>query len=171
MERMIACCGLDCAACEAYIAQQNDDNELRRKTADLWGRQLDVEVDPAGISCDGCLNSGQHLDDCGMCGIRKCCLEKGLSNCAECDQYICDTLHNGLTFLSEVLEMGPMDELEAKKNLFSIRAGKCPCVFSVRRAKRLKSQIRPAWRAKNKSGHFFSYMHLLSYAQFSSACR
>jgi hypothetical protein len=124
MAKIIACCGLECSACAAYIATQENNDALRRETAELWGRQLDVAVDPESIACDGCLSSGRHLDYCGICGIRQCCMEQNIPNCAHCDQYICDTLAKGLTFLSEVLEMGPMDELEAKKNLESIRAAK-----------------------------------------------
>jgi hypothetical protein len=123
MKKMTACCGLECTACAAFIATQEDNEELRTETAALWGRQLDVEVDPQSISCDGCLSNGRHLDYCGMCGIRKCCLEKNIQNCAQCDQYICDTLAKGFEFLSEVLEMGPLEELEAKKNLDALRAG------------------------------------------------
>ena len=33
MEKMIAYCGLDCAACEARIATVQDDSALRRKFA------------------------------------------------------------------------------------------------------------------------------------------
>jgi len=122
MKKNIACCGLDCQTCDAFIATRNDDNELRRTTAELWGRQLDVPVDPASINCDGCQQTcGHHLDYCAMCAIRACCLDKNFATCAECDEYVCERLQNGFHFLSEILEMGPIDELEAKKNLESLR--------------------------------------------------
>jgi hypothetical protein len=121
MEKIIACCGLECTACAAYIATQENNETLRKETAELWGRQLDVEVDPKSIACDGCLSSGRHLDYCGLCGIRKCCMKKNIHNCAPCNQYMCETLRNGHQFLSEVLEMRPVDELEATKNLEALR--------------------------------------------------
>ena len=121
MEKIIACCGLECTACAAYIATQENNEALRKETAELWGRQLGVEVEPESISCDGCLSSGRHLDYCSICAIRKCCMEKNILNCGHCDEYMCETLLQGLTFLSEVLEMGPLGDLEAKKNLDAIR--------------------------------------------------
>jgi len=37
-DEMLAYCGLVCTDCNAYIAKQNDDDELRRKTAEEWSR-------------------------------------------------------------------------------------------------------------------------------------
>ncbi len=54
MKKKIACCGVDCAACDAYVATLNNDDELRRTTAERWARQLDVPVEPEYINCDGC---------------------------------------------------------------------------------------------------------------------
>ena len=36
MRPNIACCGLDCEQCDAYIATLDDDQALREKTAKLW---------------------------------------------------------------------------------------------------------------------------------------
>ena len=36
MDRRIAYCGLDCEACDAYLATIRDDQALREKTAALW---------------------------------------------------------------------------------------------------------------------------------------
>lgn len=122
MKNMIACCGVDCAACDAYMATRNNDDDLRRSTAKRWARQLDVPVEPEYINCDGCQQTdGHHLDYCAMCGIRTCCLERGLETCAACDEYVCERLQTGFKFLSEVLEMGPLDTLEAHKNLDALR--------------------------------------------------
>lgn len=122
MKKMIACCGIDCAACDAYVAARTDDDGLRRATAGRWARQLDVPVEPASINCDGCQQEdGRHLDYCAMCGIRACCAEKNLATCAECADYVCERLQRGFEFLSGILEMGPIDELEARKNLEALR--------------------------------------------------
>ena len=123
MEKMIACCGVDCAICDAYVATRNNDDELRRTTAERWARQLDVPVEPEYINCDGCQQTdGRHLEYCAICGIRTCCLEKHHMTCAECDEYVCERLQTGFEFLSEVLEMGPLNELEAHKTLDALRA-------------------------------------------------
>ena len=36
MKERIGYCGLDCAACDAYLATIHDDQTLREKTAKLW---------------------------------------------------------------------------------------------------------------------------------------
>jgi len=96
-----ACCGLQCTACAVYIATQDNNDELRKETAALWGR---------------------HLDYCTIC-IRQCCIEKNIQNCTFCSEYPWVTLDSGHVFLSEVLEMELRDELEAEKNLDPIRTG------------------------------------------------
>lgn len=122
MNKMIACCGVDCAACDAYVAKRNNDDELRRTTAERWARQLDVPVEPEYINCDGCQQTGgQHLGYCAICGIRTCCLEKQHTTCAECSEYVCARLQRGFEFMSETLEMGPLSELEAHKTLDALR--------------------------------------------------
>ena len=122
MKKMIACCGVDCAACDAYVAKRNNDDELRRTTAERWARQLDVPVEPRSINCDGCQQAdGRHLEYCAMCGIRACCFEKQHATCAECSEYVCERLQTGFIFLSETLEMGPLDRLEAHKTLDALR--------------------------------------------------
>ncbi len=122
MKKMIACCGVDCATCDAYVATLNNDDALRRTTAERWARQLDVPVEPEYINCDGCQQTnGRHLGYCDICGIRTCCLEKQHTTCAECDEYVCERLQTGFEVLSEVLEMGPLSELEAHKTLDALR--------------------------------------------------
>ena len=36
MEKVISCCGINCAGCDARIATLTDDNDLRAKTAEKW---------------------------------------------------------------------------------------------------------------------------------------
>jgi len=40
MEKIISCCGLDCAACEARIATLANDDKLRAETAEKWMKQF-----------------------------------------------------------------------------------------------------------------------------------
>ena len=44
MKKLIAYCGLDCEKCDAYIATQNDDQALRKKTAELWTQLNGMEL-------------------------------------------------------------------------------------------------------------------------------
>ena len=44
MNKLIACCGLDCEGCDARIATLKNDDELREKTAALWSQLNGVEI-------------------------------------------------------------------------------------------------------------------------------
>ena len=112
METMISRCGLECTQCPAFIARVEDNDELRRKTAEEWSKQFNMTVPPERINCDGCLSEGVHSQYCEMCEIRKCGKEKGLTSCAFCGDYACEKL-------GKVLDMAP----ECKKWLDGIRSG------------------------------------------------
>ena len=97
MEKMVAFCGIVCTECPAFLATQKDDEEERRKVAQLWSKQFNTEIKPEAINCDGCLAEGGRLVEyCRICEIRKCGLEKEVKNCAFCDEYACDKLENFL---------------------------------------------------------------------------
>lgn len=93
MERMVAYCGLICTKCPAYIAKKENNDELRKKTAEEWSKQFNQKITPESINCDGCLApDGVLIQYCNICEIRKCGLEKKVENCAFCDDYICEKL-------------------------------------------------------------------------------
>ena len=81
----IAYCGLDCEACEAYIATKNDDDGLRRKVASLWSELNGVDITPDMINCDGCRADGAKTPYCeSLCEIRRCAMGRGLETCGAC---------------------------------------------------------------------------------------
>lgn len=93
MEKLIACCGLDCIVCPAYIATQKDDKEGLAKTAKQWTEQFGTDVRPKDVVCDGCNTpSPKKASYCNICEIRLCCIGKDLENCAACSEYICEKL-------------------------------------------------------------------------------
>jgi hypothetical protein len=107
----IACCGLDCDQCPAYVATQKNDDALRAETAKKWSAQFNAKISPSDINCDGCQSDSERLfSHCSICEIRKCCREKKLSTCARCPEYPCDKL---AAFLANVPT--------AKANLEAIR--------------------------------------------------
>jgi hypothetical protein len=111
MERMIACCGLVCSECPAFIATQKNDFAEKVKVAKIWSEMYKSEIKPEDINCDGCLaKTERHIAYYSTCEIRKCASEKNLKNCAYCDDYPCSKLN-------EFLNMAP----EAKTNLEGIR--------------------------------------------------
>jgi hypothetical protein len=90
---MIACCGLDCSKCEARAATLEDDDVKRADVAKKWSVMYNSDIKPEQINCTGCRVEGIKFHYCeNICGIRKCCMARGFGTCAECGDYICDTL-------------------------------------------------------------------------------
>ncbi len=112
MDKIIAFCGLTCTECPAFIATQKDDDEERKKVAEMWSKEFNEEVKPEDINCDGCLTEegGRVFNYCKTCEIRKCGQEKEVKNCAYCDDYACEKL-------TKFFDMAP----EAKTALAEIR--------------------------------------------------
>lgn len=97
MAKMLSMCGLDCAACPAFLAHRTNDEALRARTAGEWSKQFGVELKPADINCVGCLKvKGVHIGHCTVCEIRKCGLGRKVKNCALCSDYPCETIGNFL---------------------------------------------------------------------------
>ena len=93
MDRMIAFCGIVCSECPAFLATQEDDDAKRKKVAEAWSKQFNMPVKPEDVNCDGCMAEGKRLVGyCHICQIRKCGQQKGVENCAHCDEYACDKL-------------------------------------------------------------------------------
>jgi hypothetical protein len=86
MVKLIACCGLNCAACEARIATISNDDELRKATAEKWSSMYKSEITPEMINCTGCREEGVKLGHCLECQIRKCAAAKGFGTCGECSR-------------------------------------------------------------------------------------
>ena len=93
MDEMIAFCGITCTECPAFLATQKDDDNERKKVAEMWSKQFNAKIDPEDINCDGCLSeSGRLVSYCRICEIRKCGKEKVVKNCAYCADYACEKL-------------------------------------------------------------------------------
>jgi hypothetical protein len=112
-KKQIAYCGLICTDCLAYLATQADDDKQRKEVAEKWTREYKHDFKPEDINCDGCIpTTGKHVGQCFVCTVRKCGQEKGVTNCAYCDDYICEQL-------GKYFEMAPV----MKANLEEIRKG------------------------------------------------
>ncbi|MDY6852914.1 MAG: DUF3795 domain-containing protein [Thermodesulfobacteriota bacterium] len=93
MDKMIAYCGTCCTECPAFLATQNNDGQERQRVAELWSKTYKSEIKPQDINCDGCRSEGGRLFSyCGVCEIRSCAQEKGVLNCAYCDDFSCEKL-------------------------------------------------------------------------------
>jgi len=91
--KRLSMCGLDCAACPAFIAYKTNDQALRERTAAEWSKQFHSELKPADINCVGCLQTkGVQLAHCAQCEIRQCGLACKVKNCALCSEYPCERI-------------------------------------------------------------------------------
>ena len=105
MEKIIACCGINCAACDARKATITNDNELRIKTSEAWKAQYNPDITPDMINCTGCREEGVKIGHCPECEIRNCANSNNLRTCAKCDKLDnCVTLKNVLQFVPDALD-------------------------------------------------------------------
>lgn len=87
MDKLTACCGLDCEKCDARTATLTNDDALRERTAALWSKLNGVTITPEMINCTGCRTEGAKTPFCDrLCPMRGCVREKGLDTCADCAQ-------------------------------------------------------------------------------------
>ena len=85
MKKLIACCGLNCETCDARKATVENNNELRKATAEKWQQMYNSpEIKPESINCTGCREDGVKFSYCSMCEIRGCVKAKGYETCGEC---------------------------------------------------------------------------------------
>ena len=93
MSEKIAFCGINCAECKAYNATINNDDELRRETAEFWSKEYEADIKPESINCLGCTSKVEPtFSHCKECRYRTCGISKGVENCAHCDEYACEKL-------------------------------------------------------------------------------
>ena len=115
MNKMISYCGLDCIECPVYLATQVDDDAKRQKVAERWSKLFGMQLKKEDINCDGCTSKTDRLfGHCLNCGIKKCGQDKGVENCAHCDDYKCEQLSTFHKFIPNP---------QASKNLEERRKG------------------------------------------------
>jgi len=87
MGKIIACCGINCADCDARKATIENNDELRRITAEKWSREFNNPgITWEMINCTGCREEGNKFSYCSMCEIKKCVQAKGFETCAGCSE-------------------------------------------------------------------------------------
>ena len=100
MERIrIAACGMDCNECGQYKITMEHDAKTAGALVGWFKSQCWIEEGEGAEAvlrknplCKGCWNL---TDDCFWkfhctnCGIRSCCIDKGVTHCGECCDFPC----------------------------------------------------------------------------------
>ncbi len=92
MEKIISACGLICSDCLAYRATQQDDDNLRKQTAELWSNIYGANILSKDINCNGCMTDGVKFSHCNECDMRECAIAEDVENCGQCRDYPCQTI-------------------------------------------------------------------------------
>ncbi len=84
---MRAPCGIDCSACDIYIAAH--DPAAAERLAQVWRDRGSVNAKAEWFRCQGC-RGDRSLCWCDDCGLYACAVqEKGLDLCSQCDEFPC----------------------------------------------------------------------------------
>ena len=86
MDKMIACCGINCTTCEARIATIMNDDKMRVEVAKKWCEMNHTDqITPESINCTGCRVEGIKFYFCShLCEVHKCVAAKGYETCGDC---------------------------------------------------------------------------------------
>ena len=115
MEENPAYCGLICEKCAIYLAAREPDEDKKHQMkidiAEQIKKHYGQETRPEDVGdCDGCrADTGRIF--CSGCEIRICAVEKGIENCAHCNDYPCEKLEKLFT-----------TDRDAKKRLDAIKS-------------------------------------------------
>ena len=88
-EDTIGYCGYNCHLCAA----RSDDPAIRQQLVDGWRRIFGHQNYTAeNVKCDGCLSDGRLADK--ECKARPCAIERGVKNCAYCEDFVCEKVEH-----------------------------------------------------------------------------
>ncbi len=90
-KELLAPCGLWCGVCSIYIAHRDNNTKFKEKLLPVY-RGFAKDVDD--IACTGCLSNGTVFPVCRACAIKKCCKEKNIEGCHQCDEFPCKFIDN-----------------------------------------------------------------------------
>lgn len=101
MKKKISICGIDCSECPAYEATLSNDVKAKKQVALEWTNDKCV-LEAGDIECRGCLISDWKVTH--NCETRKCCISKGHTSCAYCDEYPCEKYKDSSKNLDKINE-------------------------------------------------------------------
>ena len=113
MSEIIGICGLKCNECPAFEATLNNDDAKRVEIAAEWSKMYHADIKAEQINCKGCTSDDDmKFVHCSMCAVRLCGVKRGVTTCAECEEYGCDTLEE---FLKVAMAPQLREGLEARR--------------------------------------------------------
>jgi hypothetical protein len=101
MDPILTHCGYRCDLCLAYKPNVESNPSNQQKLSDGWFKYFGFRLLPAQICCDGCMEENPKLID-QSCPVRPCVKAKGLDNCSQCGQYVCEKLTQRLVVYEDV---------------------------------------------------------------------
>lgn len=81
-------CGHDCTKCVTYIATQNNEDSLRKRSQRFYKDTFGLDIPLEKFNCCGG-RSNRVFELCKECPFVKCCKEHGVDFCSECPEYSC----------------------------------------------------------------------------------
>ena len=95
-------CGYRCDLCLAYKPNVAQNPANQQKLSDGWHKYFGFRIPAPEICCDGCMTGDDPKLIDQSCPVRPCVIEKGLDNCAQCEEYVCEKLAERLVVYEEV---------------------------------------------------------------------
>ena len=91
MPPILTRCGYRCDLCLAYKPNVARNPANQQKLSDGWHKYFGFRIPPSATVCDGCMSENPKLID-QSCPVRPCVIARGLENCAQCQDYVCEKL-------------------------------------------------------------------------------
>ena len=90
-KELLSPCGLWCGVCSIYIAHKNNNLKFKEKLLPIY-KAFAKDLDD--IACTGCLSEGTVFPVCQVCAIKKCCKDKKIDGCYQCEEFPCKYIDN-----------------------------------------------------------------------------
>ena len=101
MKPTLSLCGFRCDLCLAYKPNIEAHPENRQVLSDGWHTYFGFRLPPEAIYCEGCSRESSTTLD-SDCPVRPCVIAHELTNCAACEEYICETLTQRLVNFDDI---------------------------------------------------------------------
>jgi hypothetical protein len=106
MDEVLARCGYRCDLCLAYRPNVETEPSNQEILSDGWQKYFGFRIPPERIICDGCMAENPRLID-KTCPVRPCVIQRGIGNCSECPDYVCDKLADRLVVYEQLAAKHP----------------------------------------------------------------